>query len=87
MRDTIEQRVEKIRRGYVVQTNPRRCGTCGCVCQPERSNGNYYCRPHRFNVNSQGVCVDWQKEPWADPAAAAARETPLINYTYEQLFK
>ena len=57
------------------------------MCQPEWSKGNYYCRPHRFNVNSQGVCVDWQKEPWVDPAAAAARETPLINYTYEQLFK
>lgn len=51
MRDTIEQRVEKIRCGYIVQTNPRRCGTCGCVCQPERSKGNYYCRLHRFNVN------------------------------------
>lgn len=93
MRDTIEQRVEKIQCGYVVQTMPRKCATCGCVHQPLKAGGKrgpgcgvYRCRRHKFNVNSNGVCVDWQREKWANPRSAPP-DNPLFDGAMEQVFQ
>ena len=71
MRDTPQVIEAKIRAGYrPPQENPLVCGNCTAIRERKPfSCARYYCRRHKFYVNSRGYCPAFSTEPFVPPDA------------------
>lgn len=61
--------------GYFLPKNDRICANCGNVkYNKSKKRASFYCRLHKFLVNSMAFCLNWTKTPFSTDDKATQTE-------------